>query len=102
MLTHQNFAHEENNLFSDIYSFPGENLLIIFDNCTPPNNPAKVETVYERKFSSLNQALSKLDEWQDFLTNKQNREQLCHILVDYYTSDEIVTRKKNCHKMFVS
>ena len=29
------------------------------------------------------------------MTNKRNKEQLCHILTDYLISDEIVARKNN-------
>ena len=51
------------------------------------------EVLKRVKISSLNQALPKLDEWQDFLTNDRNKEQLCSLLVDYFLSDEIVTGK---------
>ena len=43
--------------------------------------------------SSLNQALPKLDEWQDFLTNDRDKEQLWSLLADYFASDKIVTGK---------
>ena len=39
------------------------------------------------------QALPKFDEWQDFLTNDRNKEQLCSLLVNYFVSDKIVTEK---------
>lgn len=66
MLLYQPFAQKLKNLFSDIHSLPGKNLLIPFDNFTPPNDSAKVlskgrvETVYEGKISNLNEALPKL------------------------------------------
>ena len=44
--------------------------------------------------SSLNQALPKLDQWQDFLTNDRNKEQLCSLLADYFVSHEIVLGKR--------
>ena len=53
----------------------------------------RVDIGYERKNSSLKQALSKLDEWQDILTNHRNKEQLCSLLADHFIFDEIVTRK---------
>ena len=53
----------------------------------------RVDIGYERKNSSLKQALSKLDEWQDILTNHRNKEQLCSLLANHFISDEIVTRK---------
>ena len=71
----------------------------IFDNYSLPEDPTKVlskrrvDTGYERKISNLNQALTKLDEWQGFLTNDRNKEQLCSLLADYFVSDEIVTGK---------
>ena len=51
------------------------------------------EALKKVKISSLNQALPKLDEWQDFLTNDRNKKQLCSLLADYVVSDEIVTGK---------
>ena len=53
----------------------------------------RVDRGYERKISSLNKALPKLDEWEDFLTNDRNKEQLYSLLADYFVSDEIVTVK---------
>ena len=40
----------------------------------------RVDRGYEMKITSLNQALPKLDEWQDFLTNDRNKEQPCSLL----------------------
>ena len=54
----------------------------------------RVDRRYERKISTLNQALPKLDEWQDFLTNDRNKEQLCSLLADYFVSDEKVMGKR--------
>ena len=85
--------------FSYIHGLPGHNLHSVFDNYSLPEDPTKVlskervDRGYERKISSLNQALPKLDEWQDFLTNDRNKEQLCSLLADYFVSDEIVTGK---------
>ena len=65
----------------------------IFDNYSLPEDPTKVlskrrvDTGYERKISNLNQALTKLDEWQGFLTNDRNKEKLCSLLADYFVSD---------------
>ena len=72
---------------------------MVFDNYSLPQDPVKVlskgrvDRGYERKNSCLNQALLKLGEWQDFLTNHRNIEQLCSLLADYFVSDEIVTRE---------
>ena len=44
------------------------------------------------KISSLNQALPKLDEWQDFPTNDRNKE-LLSLVANYFVSDEKVTGK---------
>ena len=53
-----------------IYLWPSlRQLNIIFDNYSHPEDPPKVlskgrvDRGYERKISSLNQALPKLDEW---------------------------------------
>ena len=87
------------NVFSYIHGLPGENLHIVFDNYSLPEDPTKVlskgrvDRGFERKISSLNQALPKLDEWQDILTNDRNKEQLCSLLADYFVSEEIVTGK---------
>ena len=87
------------NVFSYIHGLPGYNLHIAFDNYSLPEDPTKVSSKervdrgYEKKISSLNQALPKLDEWQDFLTNNRNKKQLCSSLADYFVSDEIVTGK---------
>ena len=51
------------------------------------------EALKKVKISSSNQALPKLGEWQDFLTNDRNKEQLCSLLADYVVSDEIVIGK---------
>ena len=62
------------NAFSYIHGLPGDNLHFVFDNYSLPEDPIKVlskgrpDRGYERKTSSLNQALPKL-EWPDFLTN---------------------------------
>ena len=85
--------------FSYINSLPRDNLHIVFDNYSLPEDPTKVlskervDSGYKRKISSLNQALPKLDEWQGFFTNDRNKEQLCSLLADYFVSDEIVTVK---------
>ena len=87
------------NVFSYIHRLPGDNLHIVFDNyshledLTKVLSKGRVDRGYERKISSLNQALPKLDEWQDFLTDNRYKEQLCSLLADYFVSDEIVTRK---------
>ena len=87
------------NAFSYIHDLPRDNLNIIFDNYGLREDPTKVSSKgrvdwgYERTISSLNQALLKLDEWQDFFTNNRNKEQLCSLLADYFISDEIVTGK---------
>ena len=87
------------NAFSYIHGLPEDNVHIVFDNYSHPEDPIKVwskgrvDRGYERRISSLNQALPKLDEWQDFLTNNRNKEQLRSLLADYFVSDEIVTRK---------
>ena len=87
------------NVFSYIHGLPGDNLHIVFDNYSHPEDPTKilskgrVDRRYERKISSLNQALPKLDEWQDFLTNNGNKEQIHSLLADYFVSDEIVRWK---------
>ena len=63
------------NVFSYIHDLSGDNLHIVFDNYSHPRNPTKilskrrVDGGYEWKISSLNQALPKLDRWQEFLTN---------------------------------
>ena len=57
------------NVSSYIYGLPWDNLHIIFDNYSHPEDPPKVlskgrvDRGYERKISSLNQTLPKLDEW---------------------------------------
>ena len=87
------------NVFSDIHGLSGENLHIIFDNYSLPEDPTKVFSKgrvangYERKIISLNQVLPKLDKWQDFLTIDRNKGQLCSLLADYFVSDKIVTWK---------
>ena len=87
------------NVFSYIHGLPGDNLHIVFDNYSLPEDPTKnlskerVDKGYERKMFSLNQALPKLDEWKDFLTNDRNKEQLCYLLSNNFVSDEIVTGK---------
>ena len=89
----------EKNVFSYIHGLPGDNLHLVFDNYSLPEDPVKalskgrVDRGYERKNSSLNQAQPKLGEWQDFLTNHRNKEQLCSLLTDHFVSDEIVTRE---------
>ena len=56
------------NVFSYIHGLPGDNLHIVFDNYSLPEDPTKnlskerVDKGYERKMFSLNQALPKLDE----------------------------------------
>ena len=93
------FLSRAKNVFSYIHGLPGDNLNIAFDNYSLHEDPTKVlskgrvDRGYERKISCLNQALSKLDEWQDFLTNHRNKEQLCSLLADYFLSDEIVKGK---------
>ena len=58
------------NVFSYINGLPRDNLHIVFDNYGLPEDPTKVlskgrvDRGYERKISSLNQALPKLDKWQ--------------------------------------
>ena len=87
------------NVFSYIHDLPGDNLHIVFDNYSHPEDPTKVLSKgrfgrgYKRKISSLNQALPKLDEWKDFLKNDRNKKQVCSLLADYFVSDEIVTWK---------
>ena len=87
------------NIFSYIHGLLGDNLNIVFDNYSLPEVPTKVLPKgrvyrgYEREISSLNQALPELHEWQDFLTNDRQKEQLCSLLADYFVSDEIVTGK---------
>ena len=67
------------NVSSYIHGLPWDNSHIVFDNYSHPEDPTKVlskgrvDRGYERKISSLNQALPKLDEWQDFLTNNRNK-----------------------------
>ena len=99
MLIHQSFFRGQKNVFSYIHGLLGDNLHIVFDYYSLPEDPKKVlskgrvDRGYERKISSLNQALLKLDEWQDFLTSDRNKEQLCSLLADCFVFDEIVTRK---------
>ena len=56
------------NVFSYIHGLPGDNLHIGFDNYSLPEDPTKVlskgrdDRGQERKISSLNKALPKLDE----------------------------------------
>ena len=74
------------NVFSYIYALPGGNFHVVSDNYNLPEDPTnvlskgRVDRGYERKITSLNQALPKLDELQDFLTNDRNKEQLCSLL----------------------
>ena len=76
------------NVFSYIHVLCRDNLHIVFDNYSFPEVPTKalskgrVDRGYERKIYNLNQALLKLDEWQNFLTNDGNKEQLCNLLAD--------------------
>ena len=90
------------NVFSYIHGLPGDNLHIVFVNYSLPKNLTKfwkgkrkgrADRGYEKRISSLNQALPKLDEPQDFLTNDRTKEQLCRLLINYLVSDEIVTGK---------
>ena len=86
------------DVFSYIHGLPGSNLHFVFDNYSLLEDPIKVlskgrvDRGYGRKISSLNQALLKV-EWQDFLTNHRNKEQLNSFLADHFLSDEKVTRK---------
>ena len=99
MYIHQSIFRGQKNVFSYIHGFCGDNLYIAFDNYSLPEVPTKVLSKgrvsrgYKRKIYSLHQALLKLDEWQDFLTNDRNKEQLCNLLADYLVSDEIVPGK---------
>ena len=74
------------NVFSYIYALPGDNSHVASHNYNLPEDPTKVlskgrvDRGYEMKITSLNQALPKLDEWQDFLTNDRNKEQPCSLL----------------------
>ena len=88
------------NVFSYIHGLPGDVLHIVFDNysliddSTKVVSKGRVDRGFERKISSLNQTLPNVDEWQDFLTNDRDKDQICNLLADYYTSDELVTTKK--------
>ena len=88
------------NVFSYIHGLPGDVLHIVFDIYSPIHDPTKViskgrvDRGFERKILSLNQTLPNVDEWQGFLTNERNKDQICNLLADYFTSDELVTTKK--------
>ena len=88
------------NVFSYIHGLPGDVLHIVFDNYSSVDDPTKVilkgrvDRGFERKISNLNQTLPNVDEWQDFLTNERNKDQICNLLADFYTSDELVATKK--------
>ena len=96
-----NFLLLAKNVFSHIQGLPGDKLHIVFDNYSLSEDPTKVlskgrvDRGYERKISSLNQGLPKLDEWQDFLINDRYKEQQWSLLADYFVSDKIVTGKTN-------
>ena len=47
----------------------------------------------ERKISKLTQLLPKLNEWQNFLTNAKNKYQVCILLANIFTSEELTTSK---------
>ena len=80
-------------VFSYILSLPGNTAHIVFDNYAPAPDPSKVLSKgrinqgMERKISKLNQLLSKLNEWQNFLTNAKYKYQLCILLAIFFTTE---------------
>ena len=85
-------------IFVYIENLPGNNIHIVFDNnnCEDDRlislSKERLESSTERN-SSLNQVLPNANEWSEILSNRKNKFQLCNLLADYFTSEEIATEK---------
>ena len=93
------------NVFSYIEGLPGETAHIVIDKyvneSTVSLTKGRKESGIGRKISNLKQVLPKPKEWQDSLSNKSNKYQLC--CLDHFTCQKIdtnkntyVTKGKNC------